>query len=47
MADLIAVGDQAMEAKSRYRGTVLKTSLSKADEQDLREARHGQQAAAR
>lgn len=31
-----------MEAMSRYRGTVLKTSLSKADEQELQYAPHGQ-----
>jgi uncharacterized membrane protein len=38
--------DKAVEAMSRYGGTVLKTSLSKADEQELQEALHGQQAAA-
>ena len=30
---------------SKYRGTVLKTSLSKADEQELQDALHGQAAA--
>jgi uncharacterized membrane protein len=45
MADLIAIGYKAVEAMSRYRGTVLKISPSKADEQDLQEARHGLQAA--
>jgi uncharacterized membrane protein len=44
MADLI--GYKAAEAMSRQRGGVLKTSLSRADEQDLQEARHGPQAAA-
>jgi uncharacterized membrane protein len=46
MADLIAIGYKAVEAMSRYRGTVLKASLSEADEHDLQEALHGQQAAA-
>ena len=38
--------DKAVEAMSRYGGTVLKTSLSKEDEQELQAALHGQQAAA-
>lgn len=38
--------DKAVDAMSRYRATVLKTSLSQADEQELQEALHGQQAAA-
>jgi uncharacterized membrane protein len=38
--------DAAAEATSHFGGTVLKTSLSKADEQELQEALHGQQAAA-
>lgn len=46
MADLTAIGDGAVAAMSRYRGSVPTTSLSKADEQDLQEARLGQQAAA-
>jgi len=33
--------DKAVEAMSRYGGTVLKTSLSKQDEQELQEALHG------
>jgi uncharacterized membrane protein len=33
--------DKAVEAMSKYGGTVLKTSLSKQDEQDLQEALHG------
>jgi len=33
--------DKAVEAMSKYGGTVLKTSLSKADEQELQEALHG------
>ena len=33
--------DKAVEAMSQYGGTVLKTSLSKADEQELQEALHG------
>jgi uncharacterized membrane protein len=49
MADLIAIGyrdeSTADEAAAETR-TVLKTSLSKADEQELQEARHGQRAAA-
>jgi uncharacterized membrane protein len=46
VADLTAIGDGAVAAMSRYRGSVPTTSLSKADEQDLQEARLGQQAAA-
>jgi uncharacterized membrane protein len=38
---------QAVEAMSRYGGTVLKTSLSKEDEKELQDALHGGQAAAR
>jgi uncharacterized membrane protein len=38
--------DEAAEATRHFGGTVLKTSLSKADEQELQEALHGQQAAA-
>jgi uncharacterized membrane protein len=45
MADLTAIGYKAVEAMSRYGGTVLQTSLSKADGQELQEAQHGQQAA--
>jgi uncharacterized membrane protein len=37
--------DKAVEAMSKYGGTVLKTSLSKEDEQELQEALHGGQAA--
>jgi uncharacterized membrane protein len=37
--------DKAVEAMSKYGGTVLKTSLSKQDEQDLQEALHGGEAA--
>jgi uncharacterized membrane protein len=33
--------DKAVEAMSKYGGTVLKTSLSKEDEQNLQEALHG------
>jgi uncharacterized membrane protein len=33
--------DKAVEAMSKYGGTVLKTSLSKEDEKDLQEALHG------
>jgi uncharacterized membrane protein len=45
MADLIAIGypDESTADEAR---TGLKTSLSKADEQELQEALHGQQAAA-
>ena len=38
--------DKAVEAMSKYGGTVLKTSLSKQDEQELQEALHGGTAAA-
>jgi uncharacterized membrane protein len=38
--------DKAVEAMSRYGGTVLKTSLSKDDERELQDALHGGQAAA-
>jgi uncharacterized membrane protein len=38
--------DKAIEAMSKYRGTVLKTSLSKEDEKELQDALHGGQAAA-
>ena len=37
-----ATPDKAVEAMSKYGGTVLKTSLSKQDEADLQEALHGQ-----
>jgi uncharacterized membrane protein len=37
--------DKAVEAMSRYGGTVLKTSLSKDDEKELQDALHGQPAA--
>ena len=36
--------DKAVEAMSKYGGTVLKTSLSKDDEKELQEALHGQEA---
>ncbi len=36
-----ATPDKAIEAMSKYGGTVLKTSLSKQDEHDLQEALHG------
>jgi uncharacterized membrane protein len=38
--------DKAVEAMSKYGGTVLKTSLSNQDEQELQDALHGQKAAA-
>jgi uncharacterized membrane protein len=38
--------DKAVEAMSKYGGTVLKTSLSKEDERELQDALHGDQAAA-
>ena len=38
--------DKAVEAMSKYGGTVLKTSLSKEDEKELQEALHGSGAAA-
>jgi uncharacterized membrane protein len=36
--------DKAVEAMSKYGGTVLKTSLSKEGEQELQDALHGQSA---
>ena len=33
--------DKAVDAMSKYGGTVLKTSLSKEDEKELQEAMHG------
>ena len=36
--------DKAVEAMSKYGGTVLKTSLSKDDEKELQDALHGAQA---
>ena len=38
--------DKAVEAMSKYGGTVLKTSLSKSDEKELQDALHGGEAAA-
>ncbi len=38
--------DKAVEAMSKYGGTVLKTSLSKDDEKELQDALHGGQATA-
>ena len=38
--------DKAVEAMSKYGGTVLKTSLSKEDETELQDALHGSQTAA-
>jgi uncharacterized membrane protein len=38
--------DKAIEAMSKYGGTVLKTSLSKEGEQELQDALHGSDAAA-
>jgi uncharacterized membrane protein len=38
--------DKAVEAMSKYGGTVLKTSLSKADEKELQDALHGSGTAA-
>jgi uncharacterized membrane protein len=38
--------DEVVEAMSKYGGMVLKTSLSKEDEQALQVALHGAQAAA-
>ena len=38
--------DKAVEAMSKYGGTVLKTSLSKDDEQELQDALHGGAASA-
>ena len=37
--------DKAVEAMSKYGGTVLKTSLSNEDERELQEALHGSQTA--
>ena len=37
--------DKAVEAMSKYGGTVLKTSLSKDDEKELQDALHGSQTA--
>ncbi len=39
-----ATPDKAVEAMSRFGGTVLKTSLSKQDEKELQDALHGNQA---
>ena len=36
--------DKAVEALSKYGGTVIKTSLSKEAEQELQEALHGESA---
>ena len=45
MADLMVLEkvtpDKAVEAMSKYGGTVLKTSLSKEDEKELQDALHG------
>jgi uncharacterized membrane protein len=38
--------DKAVDAMSKYGGTVLKTSLSKEDEKELQEALHGGTASA-
>src|SRR5437764_12776802 len=38
--------DKAVEAMSKYGGTVLKTSLSKDDEKELQEALHGSESSA-
>jgi uncharacterized membrane protein len=38
--------DKAIDAMSRYGGTVLKTSLSKQDEKELQDALHGDETAA-
>ena len=38
--------DKAVEAMSKYGGTVLKTSLSKEDEKDLQDALHGDESSA-
>jgi uncharacterized membrane protein len=40
-----ATPDKALEAMSKFGGTVLKTSLSKQDEQELQDALHGETAA--
>ena len=39
-----ATPDKALEAMSKFGGTVLKTSLSKQDEQELQDALHGETA---
>ena len=39
-----ATPDKALEAMSKFGGTVLKTSLSKKDEQELQDALHGETA---
>jgi uncharacterized membrane protein len=41
-----ATPDKAVDAMSKFGGTVLKTSLSKQDEQELQDALHGGQTAA-
>jgi uncharacterized membrane protein len=41
-----ATPDKAVEALSKYGGTVLKTSLSRDDEKELQDALHGSQTAA-
>jgi uncharacterized membrane protein len=38
--------DKAVEAMSKYGGTVLKTSLSKDDEKELQDALHGDESSA-
>ena len=38
--------DKAVEAMSKYGGTVLKTSLSKEDEKELQDALHGDEGSA-
>ena len=38
--------DKAVEAMSKYGGTVLKTSLSKDDEKELQDALHGGESSA-
>jgi uncharacterized membrane protein len=38
-----ATPDKAVEALSKYGGTVLKTSLSKDDEKEFQDALHGSQ----
>ena len=54
MADLVAIGypdevtaEAAVEAMSKYGGTVLKTSLSKDTEKELQHALHGGETVAR
>ena len=41
-----ATPDKAVEAMSKYGGTVLKTSLSKDDEKELQDALHGDEGSA-